>query len=152
MILNIFTILILFILIVFSTIQFFNILFRGYAPLISTNKNFIKKILEQNPIAKNSNVYELGCGFAWFLSEAEKKFKDAKYIGVEYSFLVCLLAKIRLLIIKSKIKIIKQNFLKIDLSDADMIYCYLIPDIMKKLSGKIQNECKPGTIIIKIEK
>ena len=56
MILNIFTILILFILIVFSTIQFFNILFRGYAPLISTNKNFIKKILEQNPIAKNFTI------------------------------------------------------------------------------------------------
>jgi len=148
MILSIFISIIIFILLIFSVIQLFNIIFRGYAPLFSTNKNFIKKILQKFDTNKKYNIYELGCGFAKFLFIAEKKFLNSKYIGIEYSFLPYLLTKIKIKLTKSKIKIIQANFLKIDLKDADIIYLYLIPDIMQKLGKKIKNECKPGTIII----
>ncbi|HNV96759.1 MAG TPA: hypothetical protein PKL13_00370 [bacterium] len=148
MILTIPILIIVFILLVFSVIQFFNILFRGYAPLFSTNKIFIKKILGE--IEKNQiyNIYELGCGFAKFLIMAEKILPNSKYIGIEYSFLPYLLTKIKLKLIKSKIKIVCENFLKTNLQDADIIYCYLIPDVMEKLSQKLKNECKINTLII----
>ncbi len=137
------------VLMVFSTIQLFNIVFRGYAPFFSSNKKFMKKILEEEiEINKNYNIYELGCGFAWFLSLAEKQFKNVNYIGIEYSFLPYLLSKIRLKIIKSKIKIIKQNLFQTNLSNANLIYCYLLPNMMQKLAMKLKKECKCGTIII----
>lgn len=139
---------IILILLVFISIQFFNVLFCGYAPFLSTKKNLIKQILKNIYLEKNSHIYELGCGFAWFLSSAEKQFPDSYYTGIEYSFLPYLLAKIRLVFTKSKIKIINKNFLKINLSSADLIYCYLIPSTMNRLSAKIQNECKLGTIVI----
>lgn len=148
MILTIPVLIIVFILLVFSVVQFFNIIFRGYAPLFSTNKNFIKKILEKVDKNQNYNIYELGCGFAKFLFLAERIFPNSKYIGVEYSFLPYLLTKIKIKLSKSKIKIINENFLKTDLKDADIIYLYLIPDVMQKLSKKLKNECKNNTLII----
>ena len=148
MFLTVLTFIIALVLLIFASTQFFNILFLGYAPLFSTKKRNIKKILEQITITNNANIYELGCGFAWFLTIAEKKFPYAKYVGIEYSFLPYMFSKIRLKILGSNIKLIKQNFLKTNLSDADIIYCYLIPDMMERLSKKIKNECRPGTKII----
>ncbi|MDD4290316.1 MAG: hypothetical protein PHH83_03530 [Patescibacteria group bacterium] len=147
MILSILILIIAFILLIIAVIQFFNIIFRGYAPLFSTNKVFIKKILEEIDKNQNYNIYELGCGFAKFLIMAEKTLPNSKYVGIEYSFLPYMLTKIKLKLIKSKIKIVCENFLKTNLQDAHIIYCYLIPDVMEKLSQKLKNECS-NTLIV----
>ena len=51
------------------SVQFFNIIFRGHAPFISTRPNVINKIFLGLNLPKNfsGQVYELGCGKAGFL-------------------------------------------------------------------------------------
>jgi len=41
-----------------------------------------------------------------------------------------------------------QNFFKADLSGADIVSCYLFPDVMHDLARKLTSELKPGAIII----
>lgn len=128
--------------------QFFNILFRGYAPFISTNSEIIEKIVSEIAPDSDSKFYELGCGKARFLRAIAKKFPKAECVGVEYSFLPYLIAKIQIAFNKSKIKIKKKNIFKINLSDADYVYCYLNPKMMSRLEKKFKEECKLGTRII----
>lgn len=128
--------------------QFFNILFRGYAPFISTNSEVIEKIANEVKPDSDPKFYELGCGKASFLRAIAKKFPQAKCVGVEYSFLPWLIAKIQTACNKSKIKIIKQNIFKINMADADYIYCYLNPKMMSLLEKKFKEECRHGTKII----
>ncbi len=130
-------------------VQFFNIIFRGFAPFISTKGKVIVKILDEIDYNNgNTNVYELGCGKAGFLRALEEKKPEWKYIGVENSSLPWLIAKIQTSLNHSKIKILKKNLFHVNLADADLIYCYLNIEMMKKLEKKFKQECKSGTRII----
>ncbi|MFH1661883.1 MAG: class I SAM-dependent methyltransferase [Candidatus Falkowbacteria bacterium] len=94
---------ILAVLLIFLGMQFFNILFRGFAPFISTELDVVKKIIDNLDLKDNALVYELGCGKAGFLREFRKRHKNAKLVGVEYSFLPWLIAKIQTSLINNKI-------------------------------------------------
>ena len=128
--------------------QFFNIVFRGFAPFISTSPKVIGKIIENMDFSGQGKVYELGCGKAGFLRAMELEYPSVELIGVEYSFWPWLIAKIQISLNKSKIKIKRKNLLKVNLADADLIYCYLSPRLMKDLKKKFGQECKKGTKII----
>lgn len=133
---------------VFFVVQFFNIVFRGYAPLISTKSLVIKRILSEIELKNGERIYELGCGEAGFLYAIEDRYPQVELIGVEYSFLPYLISKIQISFKKSKIKIIKQNLFNVNLNEANLIYCYLNQAMMNKLEDKFKKECRLGTKII----
>jgi len=133
---------------VFAVTQFYHIIFKGWAPFVSTDIKTINKIIKEIGSFAGSNIYELGCGWALFLKQAEKSFPSAKLTGIENSFVLFWLDRIWTILFKSKIILFKQNFFAADLSTADLIYCYLNNETMAKLGKKFQAECLPGTIII----
>ncbi|MEI7620009.1 MAG: class I SAM-dependent methyltransferase [Candidatus Falkowbacteria bacterium] len=140
--------LILLVILVLSAINFFNIVFKGFAPFFAANSEVIKLVIDNIKPVKGQIVYELGAGTANFLKGVEAQYPETKLIGVEYSFFPYLLAKAKLKTLKSKIDLRRQNLYKTDLHDASFIYCYLIPTMMPRLSEKIQKECQPGTTVI----
>ncbi|MFH1822382.1 MAG: class I SAM-dependent methyltransferase [Patescibacteria group bacterium] len=135
---------------VFFVIQFYNIVFRGYAPFISTGKKVIAKIFQELDLDKNfsGTVYELGCGKAGFLNIFHKHYPKANLIGIEYEYLLFIISKVQQALKRNKIKIIRKNIFQADLSKADLIYCYLNVKMMKELEKKFKKECQPGTRII----
>jgi len=133
---------------VFFITQFFNILFRGFAPYVSTRTEVINKIINEIELKDGEKVYELGCGKAGFLRAFEQKNPKGKFFGFEYSFWPYAVAKLQLGMTDSNIKIYKKNIFKADLKDADLVYCYLNGPMMEKLEKKFSAECKPGTQII----
>ncbi|MFH1522191.1 MAG: hypothetical protein ABIE43_00020 [Patescibacteria group bacterium] len=142
------SLLIILVFLVFLAMQFFNMIFRGFAPYISTRVEVIKKVLAEIEINAGDNVYELGSGKAGFLRAVEKKYPKVNYIGIEYSFLLWFISKMQINLCGSKIKLFKKNIFKVDLSKADLIYCYLNPKMMERLEEKFKKECRPGTRII----
>lgn len=133
---------------IFFISQLINITFRGYAPLISTDKETIKKILDEIEVKEQSMIYELGCGHAKFLRIMEKNFPKTNLIGVENLLSVYLITKIKLKLKRSKIKLIKTDFFKIDLKNANLIYCYLNNTSMEQLGSIFKQNCKNGTQVI----
>lgn len=153
MILLITTQIFLLLIIIILSLQFYNIIFRGLAPYISTKIRNIKKIvteIENDNLNLDNNkiVYELGCGQSLFLRALEKKFQHAKLIGVECLIFPYLISQIKNKLRKSKIILLRQNFLNINLKDADLIYCYLNPKTMLLLKDKFSIECKKSAIVI----
>ena len=133
---------------IFFITQFYNIIFKDYGPSLSTDKPTILKIISELKVKPGINIYELGCGQARFLKQAEKSFPQVKLVGVENSLMLYLWIKLKFLILGSKIKFINHDVLKINLSEADIIYCWLFKSTMEKLGKKIKEECKPGTQVI----
>ena len=41
-----------------------------------------------------------------------------------------------------------MNYWHADLSEADLVFCYLYPDVLKKLSRKLHEELQPGATVI----
>jgi hypothetical protein len=140
--------LVLIIYFIFFVAQFYNVFFKGYAPFISTDKETINKILSEVQIPNGALIYELGCGRARFLRIAEKKLPESKFIGIENLFSLYFINAIKLKLQFSKIKLLKDDFLEVNLKDADLIYCYLNNATMEKLGEKFKQECKQGTQII----
>jgi SAM-dependent methyltransferase len=128
-------------------IDAYKVIVWGYAPYIRTSKDLIKKIIQEVNFNENATVYELGCGDGRFLRELSKN-KNIRCIGYEYSPAPYLLSRMFNLLAKKKIKVYFKNFFKENLSDADYIFCYLIPGEMDALQSKFENELKSGTIII----
>jgi len=133
---------------IFFVVQFYNIFFRGFAPFIATKRKIIKKIIDEIEVKKSTKIYELGCGRAGFLRAVRKAYSEVELIGIEYAFFPYLIGQIQNAFTRSRLKIIKKNFFKVDLSEADVIYCYLNGKMMKELEEKFKKECKKGTMII----
>ncbi len=133
---------------VFFVSQFYNVIFRGYAPFVSTDKETIWKIIDEAGIKEPMTIYELGCGRALFLREVEKAYPRAKLIGLENLFSLYLLTKIHLKLRRSRIELLKRDFFKVNLGNAALIYCYLNNTTMTRLGEKFRQECRSGTQII----
>lgn len=144
---QIFFLLLLFVFMAFFTAQFYNILFRGFAPFISTRRTVIERVLAELEIAPDGVICELGCGKAGFLRAARKKYPRAKLVGVEYALLPYLTASIQNALSGAGIILRKENIFKTDIIKADAIYCYLNPEMMAKLEKKFKEECKSGALI-----
>ena len=135
---------------IFLITQYFSILFRGYAPFISTKHELIQDLAKIIEVKSGQTIYELGAGDAPLLLELYQKNKTANYVGIEYSFLPWLIGNIQILLHKSKIKLLKKNIYKTYLGEANIIYCYLNNAMMARLENKIPTECHPGTQIISL--
>ena len=128
--------------------QFFNIIFFGFAPFFNTSQQAIAMALKEINPKDDLVIYELGSGWARFLQAVEKINPQAKLEGIEYSRTTYWLSKIHLHSRHSHIKLLRKNLFKVNLAEADVIYCYLLTDMMFKLGEKIKAECRPGTKII----
>jgi len=148
MILLTFALVVLVIYLVFFVAQFINIIFRGYAPFVSTDRETIRKIMAAVEIKEPAVIYELGCGRARFLKLAARVWPKAELIGAENIFNLYLLNKIGLKLRGSKIKLLKKDFFTVDLKNAALIYCYLNGPTMARLGEKFRQECLPGTQIV----
>jgi ribosomal protein L11 methylase PrmA len=133
----------------FLLLSFFVFFIAGFfrSPFVPSNRKTIEKMLKVAKIKKGEKVFDLGCGDGRIIIRAEKEF-GAKATGFEVSILVWLLAQANRLLKFSKVKIFRRNFFQVDLRKADVIFCYLLPEAMKKLSPKFKKELKPGARVV----
>lgn len=148
MILNLTIIVILCLVLIFFSVQLFFVVFRSHAPFISTRAKLIKSIVRQINLPNNGVVYELGCGNAGFLRELGRKHPEAELLGVEKFFWPWLIAQTQDALYKNKVSIVKDDIFNLNLTRADLIYCFLNTETMKKVADKIKNEGKPGAVLI----
>ncbi len=116
------------------------------APTLSSVGPHIKKALKEAGVKNKTIFYELGTGTGKVSVEALEM--GAEITGYELSPLFYLISFIRLKIIKKPFKLKFKNFLKEDISDAEIIYFFLMPKSIEKIKNKLVTELKPNTKII----
>lgn len=85
-------------------------------------------------------VYDLGSGDGRVLVEAAKR--GAKPVGVEMNPFLVLLCRLK------KLNVRWQNLWNADISEAQVVFVYLLPHHMNKLERKLKKELKPGSLIV----
>lgn len=113
---------------------------------VSTSRLRISAFMDAVPMKPGQLLIDLGCGDGRVLRNIRKKYK-ARCRGYELNILAYLKAWL-LCMGDKEVKIRRQNFYNADLSGADVVFCYLFPDVMEKLSVKLKSELKPGTVIV----
>lgn len=120
------------------------------APWVPTPRERIEKMLKLARVKPGKKVYDIGCGDGRMVHLASR-LHGADAVGLELSPLVYSGAKLvqplhMLRGSRAKIKYRDLNFTNI--SDADVIMCYLMPNTLKRLRKKFEKELKKGTLIV----
>lgn len=120
-----------------------------WAPWWRTKKETVRKAFKMVNLSKKDVVYELGSGEATALIVAAKEF-GAKGVGIEIDPIRFLLSKftIKRKGLDGRVKLIRGDIFKEDLSEATVVYAYLVPKTLNKLIPKMRKELKKGTPII----
>jgi len=119
------------------------------APWVPTKKKDLEEIFRIMELKPGEKFYELGSGDGRVVFFAHEKFK-AEAVGLEtalplviYSRLVALLKGNKEVVFKHK------SMFKEDLSQADIVYTYLLPKTLeKRLKEKFKKELKPGSRVV----
>ncbi len=117
------------------------------APFVPTPMGAVEKMIKAAKLKKGDKVYDIGCGDGRIVHHASRD-HEVNATGFELSPFVFLLARVRKIFWKSKARIVFGDFKKHDFSDADVIFCYLLPDTLAKLESKLSHELKKGARVI----
>ncbi|MEA5478902.1 methyltransferase domain-containing protein [Pseudanabaena galeata UHCC 0370] len=127
------------------------------APYVQTPPEVVLKMLEMAKVDKNDVVYDLGSGDGRIVITAAQKF-GAKAIGIEIdpelireSDRESKAAIAKTPEIRDRIKFIKQDLFKADLSDATVITLYLLPLANLRVRSEILPKLKSGTRVVSHE-
>lgn len=123
---------------------FIHMFFR--VPYVPSRTKVVEKMIRAAGLRKGDCVVDLGCGDGRLLLAAEKKGASAE--GYEIAPLVFFLAWMRKFIARSKMKLHFQSLFSAPLKKANVIFCYLLPNVMPPLAEKIKKECRRGTRVI----
>ena len=113
---------------------------------VSTTRTRIAAFIDAVPMKKGQLLVDLGCGDGRVLRQAWKNYR-VKAIGFEVNLLAYLKAQVLSVGLKA-VEIRRQSFWSQNLAGADVVFCYLYPDVMRKLSIKLKRELKPGTVVV----
>lgn len=115
------------------------------APWVPTRGKDTHRMIELAKVKSGDVIYDLGSGDGRLVFESAKK--GAKAFGIEIFVLPWLYSKIRGLKIKGS-KIIFGDFFKKDISDADVVFIFLLEKCYTRLADKFKKELKSGTRVI----
>lgn len=120
------------------------------APWVPVFKRDIPRIIKLAEITANDVVYDLGCGDGRVLIALANTTPAKRLVGFEISVLPYLWAKARVFFLglSGRVEIVFSDFLKHDLGQASVIFCFLTPMAMKKLAPKFSSELHSGSRIL----
>lgn len=113
---------------------------------VSTSAARIGRFLDAVPMAPGQLLVDLGCGDGRVLRFAVDRYA-VRAVGYELNLLAYLRARLCCLGRKD-VRVVLGNFWEADLGRADVVFCYLFPDIMKRLADKVRREIRPGAVVV----
>lgn len=119
------------------------------APWVPSSMAAVRKMLDLAEVKPDELVYDLGCGDGRIIVTAAMKY-HARAVGIELDptrWLWCQLL-ITVLGLRDRVRVQFGDIFNQDLSEADVVTCYLLPETNKKLQDKLLEELKPGTRVI----
>jgi len=117
-------------------------------PFIPTPKCVREEMLRLAALHGGEKIYDLGAGDARLLIAAKHAHPSITAVGVEIVPTIWALGKFRIWCSRQKVELFLRNALSQNVSDADCIFLYLIPGLMKKLEKKFDTELPPGAKVI----
>jgi len=120
-------------------------------PSVPTKLSRIRKALQLVNLQSNETLCDLGAGDGRVLLLAAREF-DANAIGIEIGPVQCGWIFLRVLAnrLGNKIQIKWGNYLKADLSQADVVFMYATSKEIAKLSSYLPKQMKSGARLVSI--
>jgi ribosomal protein L11 methylase PrmA len=115
---------------------------------VGTPYDLVSKMLQMANVKKTDVVYDLGCGDARMLVLAAQKY-GTQGVGYEIDpkMVKESLNNVKRNRVEKLVKIVQADIFTVDLSNADVIPLYLLPEMNSKLIAQFE-KMKPGSRIV----
>ena len=113
---------------------------------VPTKKKDYERIAKLINIKSGTTLYDLGSGTGELLFYLAKKY-NIECVGIEISPLLFLYSKVKSIFYKN-VEIKYGNLFRSNLSEADVIYAFLLPKTYDKLKERIRKSSKKNALII----
>ncbi|OLP52813.1 hypothetical protein BJF92_07480 [Rhizobium rhizosphaerae] len=123
----------------------------GVPAMSSSRKEALQVValLKAAGLAEDAVIYELGSGWGAMASVLAESFPQARIRGFELSPLPYWISRLRLRH-HPHIRLMRQDFFRADLTDADAVVSYLMIRPMPKLGLLLDRDLKPGTPVVSL--
>ncbi|MBT4221006.1 MAG: class I SAM-dependent methyltransferase [Candidatus Magasanikbacteria bacterium] len=121
-----------------------------FAPWVPAYKEDISRISDLAKLKDGDVFYDLGCGNGRVVFAVAKNC-DVQAIGIEIAFPLYLFCVFRRWFFpyKHRVKYRWRNLFFIDVSSADVVYVYGLPETLSgKVAKKLRQELRPGTCVL----
>jgi precorrin-6B methylase 2 len=118
---------------------------------VPTPQDVVEKMLEVAKVKKTDLVYDLGCGDGRIVVTAAKKY-GCRAVGydIEYDRVKESLENVKKNHVENLVTIEQQDIFTLDLSKADVITLFLLPELNVRLIPQLE-KLKPGSRIVSQE-
>ncbi|HEY3454729.1 MAG TPA: class I SAM-dependent methyltransferase [Bryobacteraceae bacterium] len=122
---------------------------NNLAPYVNSPEHAIDRMLQLAALKDGDTLYDLGCGDGRILIAAASRYK-IKGVGIEISEHLAKTAaeKVKKAGLQNQIKIIHADFMKTDLSDANVVTLYLATTANDRLRPNLERYLKPSTRVV----
>jgi predicted RNA methylase len=119
------------------------------APWVPTQMKVVRQMLTMAKVGPGDVLYDLGCGDGRLVIAAARDY-GARAVGVEIEPLRYLWCQMRIttLGLRDRVRVVFGNFFLHDLSEADVVTCYLLEDTNNKLEKKLVQELRPSARVV----
>lgn len=120
------------------------------APFVPIGRNRVRPLLAMAEPGADDIVYDLGCGDARVVISAIRDFHVRRAVGIEIASLPLWLAylRVRLAGLTGRAELRRGNMFTTDITDATVVYTYLLTGTVDRLAARIASQVRPGTRVI----
>ncbi|MCW8952033.1 MAG: hypothetical protein OQJ87_00970 [Rhodospirillales bacterium] len=122
---------------------------RTGAPPTPTSPKVRRALIDTIPPVGGDVICELGAGWGSLAFPLARRFPKSTVIAYELSPLPWLFIHIRRALSGPENLIVRHaDFLGADLTDADIVVCYLGRTVMERLKPKLERELRDGSVVV----
>jgi hypothetical protein len=119
------------------------------APWVPSPNQTVRKMLLLAQVKPGEVVYDLGSGDGRIVIISAKEF-GAKSTGIEIDIFRVFYSRLLITLrgLRGTARVIWSSFYKVDLSGADVVTVYLLPETNDKLTPKLERELRPTCRVV----
>jgi SAM-dependent methyltransferase len=116
---------------------------------VTTPHEVVDEMLRLAAVTRNDVVYDLGSGDGRIVIAAARDF-GARAVGVDIDQQLIKESEqnARIAGVSDRVRFVEQDLFRIDLSEATVVTCFLLPGLNEMLAPKLMEELPPGARIV----